>query len=74
MAQQNWTDDRLEERFDYLDAQIAEVREEMKAGNAELREEIGALGAQFAALNRTLIQAAFGITGAIAAAVLIALL
>ncbi len=40
MNHQSWTDDRLEERFDRLDTEIAALRTEVKAGNAELRREI----------------------------------
>jgi ribosomal protein L29 len=100
MARQDWTDDRLEERFDHLDAEIATLRTDVKAGNAELRREIkggnaelrkeikesaielrvemqrgdAGLQAELAALNRTLIQTAFGLIGALAAAILVHLL
>jgi chromosome segregation ATPase len=47
------------------------LRGEMKAGNDALRGEIGELRTEFAALNRTLIQASLGIAGAIVAAALI---
>jgi hypothetical protein len=40
MAPQSWTDDRLEERFDHLDTEIATLRTEVRAGNSELRQEI----------------------------------
>jgi hypothetical protein len=89
MARQGWTDDRLAERFDHLDAEIATLRTEVRAGNAELRKEIkdsatelrsemhagdAGLRAELAALNRTLIPTAFGLIGAIVAAILVHLL
>jgi len=86
MARQSWTDERLDERFDHLEATMDErfkrvesemkttLREEIEDSNAELRSEIGSLGAQLAALNQTLIRVGFGFAAALLAGVLFHLL
>jgi len=40
MARQNWTDDRIEERFDRVEGQISDLRIEMRTEIKDLRGEI----------------------------------
>lgn len=44
MARENWTDDRLDERFDRVEGQISDLRIEMRTEIKDLRGEVKAQG------------------------------
>ena len=76
MVREAWTDERLDEGFREVRAEIRELRAEIgqvREGLGELRAEIKGLekkfDARFDALNRTL-QIGFGLIGAVLAGIL----
>lgn len=42
-SRSTWTDERLDDRFDHIDAELAHLRVEMRQGFSETRAEIGTL-------------------------------
>ena len=59
--------DRVDARFDRVETEIAglrtEMREEFRSVRTEMNAGFGALQGEFAALNRILIQIAYGLVG-----------
>ena len=49
MAHPNWTDDRIEERFDRVEGQISDLRIEMRTEIKDLRDEVKAQGSELRA-------------------------
>lgn len=43
MERMAWTDERLDDRFDHIDLELSELRQDVRAMRAELRGEIGGL-------------------------------
>jgi hypothetical protein len=60
MERSAWTDARLDDRFDHVDSELANLRTEMREGFAEVRGEMGGmrseLGGQIEALRITLFR------------------
>lgn len=43
MERSAWTDERLDDRFDHIDAELRELRQEMRAGFGDVRGEMASL-------------------------------
>ena len=61
MARDQWTDERLDDLNNRVDGMRAEMREEFQG----IRGEMGQLRGEINAFNRTVIQFAWGVVGAI---------
>jgi len=77
-ARSAWTGERLDNRFDRIDRELAAVRSEMRQGFTELRSEIqdlrGVTRAEIALLRSTMVRFGVSINVAMIGAIVTVLL
>lgn len=66
MYRMDWTDDRLQERFDSIDRRFDEVDRRLDVLHHDFRE----MGQRFESMNRTLLQIGGGIIATLVAGIL----
>lgn len=66
MYRMDWTDDRLQERFDSIDRRFDDVDRRLDLLHRDFRE----MGQRFESLNRTLLQVGGGIIATLLAGIL----